>query len=141
MASGKVDFEGLAESLIRDENTRRNQILDHGWGLESAPQRRPQRCPQRRKSPWAAPLLIATILVIGVTSLGVAAFYRRRADARELPRQSPFATVTVGTGAVAPGEAATPIVPALAAGGQGKEQLPAATSPRRAPAPERQRSV
>jgi len=139
MKSGGFNFGQLVDSLVEEENKKRNRIIPDGWGIEEAWSGEPIPITVRRKKRWLAPTLITAGLVAGVTTAGAVSLRRHPLPARVPVRDPAFATVSVATG----GRGAQDPVVESAHLGSGPvvedAHLPPATAARRAL--ERQRPV
>ena len=143
MSKGDLNFDSLIAGLVEDENQRKNSIATDGWDLEEIPNEALKAAPKRRKVTWIVPTVGAGLVMGGAAILIFGGYMRPKAVAEEIkPQESAFSTVAPAAprGANDPVVESSRTLPAKAEVEQAPvEQLPAATSARRAI--ERQRPV
>src|SRR5262249_21224124 len=102
MKPEEVDFDHIAKRLAHSEDFNKTTAMEGEWGTGRAPAG-PPTTPRTLR--WIVEGLIGTSLVMGLTSLGVAAHYRNGLKARFVHQGSSiFSTVTIDPRARVPPE-------------------------------------
>jgi len=102
MKPEEVDFDHIAKRLAHSEDLNKTNEMKGDWGTGRAPAGPPTTARSLR---WIMEGLIGTSLVMGLTSLGVAAPYRNGLKARFVHQGSSiFSTVTIDPHARVPPE-------------------------------------